>query len=434
MTNSAPTHTATARAVPSLATGPFLLRVSLPLAIAYLISYGLRTVNAAIAPTLTREFGLDAADLGLLTAAYFLSFALTQLPLGGMLDRFRPRRVEAALLISCATGCVVFATADATWGLILGRALIGIGVAACLMAALRTFGLWLDASKLPTTNGLMLAVGNAGAILSTAPVLWLLGMITWRQLFLSVAVLTVVVALWLAFAVPDPPAAPKTATSGNPSAQPAGWSAVLRSPLFWAIVPLPCLTNAIGLAVQGLWAGPWLVDVAKLPANAIGGDLLLISAGMLVANIALGNVMGRLMQRGISPVIFCFVACLFAGIGQWAFLHSWGGSPALVMTIFGLTHVSGNLLFAALFTRFGKSVHGRVSTLINFLMFGLGFALQWGIGLIVNRYPTGTPGRYEAAGYEQAFLWLWGLQALCVVWTLLRLRNPAVRNEGVVQP
>lgn len=433
MTSAPPSTATTDRAAPQLSGSAFLFRVSLPLAIAYLISYGLRTVNAAIAPTLVGEFGLDAADLGLLTAAYFLSFALTQLPLGGMLDRFRPRRVEAALLLSCAAGCVVFATAGATWGLILGRALIGIGVAACLMAALRTFGLWLPATRLPATNGLMLAVGNAGAILSTAPVLWLLGMITWRQLFLSVAVVTVVVAIWLAFAVPDPPAV-KDDTPSPAAGSPVGWSAVLRSPLFWAIVPLPCLTNAIGLAVQGLWAGPWLVDVAKLPANGIGGDLLLISAGMLVANIALGNVMGRLMQRGVSPVIFCFVACLFAGLGQLAFLRSWGDSPAVVMTLFGLTHVSGNLLFAALFTRFGKAVHGRLSTLINFLMFGLGFALQWGIGLVVNRYPSTTAGRYEAAGYEHAFMWLWGLQAICVVWTLLRLRSVAVRNEGLVRP
>ena len=67
-------------------------------------------------------------------------------------------------------------------------------------------------------------------------------------------------------------------------------------------------------------------------------------------------------------------------------------------------------------------------------MFGLGFALQWGIGLVVNRYPSTTAGRYEAAGYEHAFMWLWGLQAICVVWTLLRLRSVAVRNEGLVRP
>lgn len=415
-------------------TPTFIWRVSLPLAIAYLISYGLRTVNAAIAPTLTREFGLDAADLGLLTAAYFLSFSLAQLPLGGLLDRFRPRRVEAGLLLSCAAGCAVFAGASASGGLILGRALIGLGVAACLMAALRTFGQWLHADRLPTTNGLMLAVGNAGAILSTAPVLWLLGLITWRQLFLCVAVLAAVVAVWLAFMTPDPVRAPGNGGASNKAAGAAsGWGEVARSPLFWAIVPLPCLTNAVGLAVQGLWAGPWLNDVAKIAPSSIGSLLLLISAGMLVANISLGNVMGRLMRRGVSPVVFCFVCCLFALIGQLAFLFSWRAAPAVAMTLFGLTHVAGNLLFAALFSRFDSRVHGRLSTLINFLMFSLGFALQWGVGLVVNQFPE-SPGHYQAAGYERAFMLLLLLQVACIAWTALRWRvvsaTPVSRGAG----
>ena len=406
----------------------FLVRVCAPLALAYLVSYGLRTVNAAISPTLAQEFGLDAADLGLLTAAYFLAFSLTQLPLGGLLDRFRPRRVEAGLLLSCAAGCAVFASASSSTGLIVGRALIGAGVAACLMAALRTFGQWLSADKLPKTNGLMLGVGNAGAILSTAPVLWLLHLITWRQLFFSMALVTCFVAVWLAFFTPDATGdTPPKAT--NDAASKSSWSTVLRSKVFWAMVPLPCLTNAVGLAVQGLWAGPWLIDVAKLPASAIGGDLLLISGGMLFANIVLGTQMGRWMQRGVSPLWFCFTGCLIAMVGQLPFLLSWNTSASWVMTAFGLTHVAGNLIFAALFTKFDRSVHGRLSTAINFLMFGLGFVLQWGIGVVVNHYPAAIAGRYEAAGYERAFMILLVWQALCAVWTLWRL--PAVlRHES----
>ena len=409
-----------------------MLRVFLPLAAAYVISYGLRTVNAAIAPTLTQEFGLNAADLGLLTAAYFLSFALTQLPLGGLLDRYRPRRVEAALLLSCAAGCVVFASATSSLGLMVGRALIGIGVAACLMAALRTFGTWLHAEKLPSTNGMMLAIGNAGAILSTAPVLWLLNIITWTQLFYSVAVLTCLVAAWLAFATPDVNAFEPVSTDTHAAVP--GWSSVLRSPLFWAAVPLPCLTNAVGLAVQGLWAGPWLIDVAQIKPAEIGGYLLLISAGMLAANLVLGVVMGRLMQRGVSPVVFCVACCCVALVGQMPFLLSWNSAPLAVMIGFGITHVAGNLIFAALVSKFDRSVQGRLSTLTNFLMFGLGFVLQWGIGVAVNQFPTTTAGRYEAAGYERAFLILFGLQIVCAVWSMLRLPSALKRHEQNIAP
>lgn len=396
----------------------FALAIFTPFGFAYVISYGLRTVNAAIAPQLTADFGLDAAQLGLLTAAYFLAFSFTQLPLGGWLDRFRPRRVESILMLVCAAGCFVFAAATSASTLIIGRALIGIGVAACLMATLRTFGLWLSKERIPAMNGYMLAVGNAGAIASTAPVLWLMGFISWSQMFFAVGVLAIAVALWLAFFVPDPVVGDVRSPLNT---ERTSWRDVLRSPLFWAVAPITCLSNAMGLAVQGLWAGPWLVDVAGVAPRNIGGYLLLISAGMFVANIVLGTWMGRRVARGGSALWFATFACVGAFIGLLPWLVSWKAAPAVLLICFGLTHVAGNLVFAALTPCFPSAVSGRLSTTLNFFMFGLGFVLQWGIGVIVNRYPTEVAGRYAAQGYESAFLAIALLEAAVIVWTLFAL-------------
>jgi predicted MFS family arabinose efflux permease len=411
----------------------FALRVFVPFGFAYVISYGLRTVNAAIAPQLTAEFGLDAAQLGLLTAAFFLSFSFTQIPLGTWLDRFRPRRVESVLLLFCAAGCFVFASATSSTTLIIGRALLGVGVAACLMATIRTFGLWLVATRLPAMNGYMLAVGNAGAILSTAPTLWLLQKMSWQQMFVSIGVLTLIVAAVLAFLVPDPASKPSTPTASN--AARAGWSDVLRSPLFWAVAPITCFTNAVGLAVQGLWAGPWLVDVAKLAPKQIGDYLLLISAGMLLANVSLGKLMGHMLVRGFAAPWFAVFGCVGALLGQLPFLFSWVDSPAIALACFGLTHVAGNLVFAALFPHFASSVVGRLSTALNFLMFGTGFLLQWGIGLVVNQYPAQTPGRYLQEGYETAFAIIAAIQITVVIWTAISLPRllSMTHNTSAVQ-
>jgi predicted MFS family arabinose efflux permease len=404
---------------PGLPAWSFAWLVFTPFGLAYIVSYGLRTVNAAIAPQLTTEFGLNAAQLGLLTAAYFLSFAFTQLPLGGWLDRFRPRRVESLLLVSCAVGCFIFASASSLSGLIVGRIAIGIGVAACLMATLRTFGQWLAPARLPAMNGYMLAVGNAGAIASTAPALWLLQIITWQQMFFAMGFITLIVAAWLAFAVPDPPsaAAPKPKQAGG------GWREVLTHPLFWTIAPITCFSNAIGLSVQGLWAGPWLVDVAGMSPKAIGDYLMLISVGMLVANIALGKLMGRWVVGGRSALWFAAVGCIGALLGQLPFLLSWTQSPSVAMIAFGLTHVSGNLVFAALTPLFPSHVAGRLSTTLNFVMFGTGFLLQWGIGIVVNQYPAAALGRYLPQGYEHAFGLLALAQVFIVCWTIFALRR-----------
>ena len=401
----------------------FALGVFVPFGAAYLISYALRTVNAAISPQLTREFGLDAAALGLLTAAYFLAFAFTQLPLGAWLDRYRPRRVESVLLLSCAVGCFIFASANSSTGLIVGRAFIGAGVAACLMATIRTFGLWLPPERLPAMNGYMLAVGNAGAIASTAPALWLLQSMSWQQMFVGIGVITLMLAAVLAFLVPDPPAAPSVKTDA--ATRQVGWGAVIKNPLFWAVAPITCFSNAVGLSVQGLWAGPWLVDVANMAPGEIGSYLLLISAGMLVANIAMGKVMTALILRGVSGPWFASVCCVAALVGQLPFLFSWSASPALVMIAFGLTHVAGNLVFAALFPMFPAEVRGRLSTTLNFFMFGLGFLLQWCIGLVVNLFPTSAVGRYAPQGYETAFVIMAGIQIIIIAWTFFALNKAA---------
>ena len=404
----------------------FWFAVFVPFGAAYLVSFGLRSVNAAIAPSLIAEFSLDAATLGLLTAAYFLSFSFTQLPLGGWLDRFRPRRVNAMLLVACAAGCFVFASATSAEMLIAGRILIGIGVAACLMASLRTFGLWLAPVQLPAVNGYMLAVGNAGAIASTAPVLWLLGVITWPQMFVGIGFAALAIAGWLAFRVPDPPVVatgtPPISTPPSSAAR-SSWGMVLGHRTFWLLIPIACLSNAIGLAVQGLWAGPWLVDVAGIERSRIGHYLLLVPAGMLAANLILGRALTAHVNRGGSAIRFAAWACLAAPLGQLPFLASWASVPALVMLAFGLTHVFGNLAFAALAPQFPREVAGRLVTTINFIMFFGSFLLQWGMGLVINRFPAESAGRYLPVGYETAFVLLLLLQGVAAVWTLIAMRK-----------
>ncbi|MCX5732545.1 MAG: MFS transporter, partial [Deltaproteobacteria bacterium] len=118
------------------------LRIFLPFAAGYVLSYFLRNVNAVIAPDLIRELGISPSGLGLLTSAYLLAFAAAQLPLGVALDRYGARRVESALLLVAAAGCGLFAAGTSLTQLTIGRGLIGFGVSACLMAAFKAFSQW----------------------------------------------------------------------------------------------------------------------------------------------------------------------------------------------------------------------------------------------------------------------------------------------------
>src|SRR3990170_6784086 len=154
-----------------------------PFAAGYFLSFFFRNVNAVISKDLAGEFSLSPSDLGFLTSMYLLAFAAFQLPLGVLLDRYGPRRVVAALLCVAASGALIFALARDLTMLSVGRALIGLGVSAGLMGAIKAFTLWFPLSRLATLNGLYLAAGGIGGLAAAAPAEGLIGPFGWRALF-----------------------------------------------------------------------------------------------------------------------------------------------------------------------------------------------------------------------------------------------------------
>ena len=154
-----------------------------PFAAGYFLSFFFRNVNAVISKDLSSEFALSPSDLGFLTSMYLLAFAAFQLPLGVLLDRYGPRRVVAALLCVAAAGALIFALARDVTMLSIGRALIGLGVSAGLMGAIKAFTLWFPLSRLAMLNGLYLAAGGIGGLSATAPAQALIEPLGWRGLF-----------------------------------------------------------------------------------------------------------------------------------------------------------------------------------------------------------------------------------------------------------
>ena len=136
----------------------------LPFVAAYYLSFLFRTINATVAGSLTSEFGLSAGDLGLLTSVYYLTFAAAQIPIGILLDRYGPGRIQSGVMIAAALGAALFAISDNFWLLFIGRALIGLGVAASLTAGLKALVLWFPSERIPLLNGMMIMLGALGAL------------------------------------------------------------------------------------------------------------------------------------------------------------------------------------------------------------------------------------------------------------------------------
>jgi hypothetical protein len=170
-----------------------ILSVFLPFAAGYYLSFLFRTINASISPFLATDFGLGAAETGLLASVYFLVFAGAQIPIGVLLDRYGPRRVQSVLLVIAVGGTSLFGNADSFAELLIGRALIGLGVAAALMAGLKAIVMWFPRNRVAFVNGGMIMLGSLGAVTATASTDWLLTWIGWRGLFELLTVATLVV-------------------------------------------------------------------------------------------------------------------------------------------------------------------------------------------------------------------------------------------------
>ena len=396
-------------------TPALLLRIFLPFAAGYFLSFLFRVVNAVLAPHLLHDLGMGASTLGLLTATYFIAFASAQLPLGVLLDRYGPRRVEALLLLIAAGGAFCFARAESVPLLIVGRALIGLGVSACLMAAFKAFTQWFSPDKLPLINGLQMAAGGLGALAATSPVQWMLTWSNWRGVFIGLALFTMMVSALVFLVVP---AQENKGAEESLARQMRGISEVFTSPLFWRVAPLTALSQGTFYAIQGLWAGPWLKAVDRLAPQAVVDGLFSLAVAMVAGFIVLGSLGGRLQRWGVSVRTSAVAGMSLFIVIQAALLlgpQSWHG---VLWLLFGFFGTSGILTYATLSQDFSPRLSGRVNTALNLLVFVAAFIGQWLIGIVAGCWPEPEPGRLAAIGLHLGFAVLLVAQVAALLWSL----------------
>ncbi len=390
-------------------------RLFLVFAFAYFLSALLRAVTATLAPAFTTELGLRAGDLGLLAGAYFFGFAAMQLPLGRALDHFGPRRVLVALLSLAVAGCLAFAVAQSLPALLAARVLIGMGVSACLMAPLTAYRRVFSPTAQLRANSWMLMTGSLGMLASTLPVQWLLPVLGWRGLFVGLAALLVVaMGLVLARAPRDPvPPAPELR-----AAAPAGYATILRHPLFLRLLPLGFMLYGGLIAVQSLWAGPWLTQVAGWTPDEAARGLFVINLSMLFTFLGWGVVMPRLTARGVEaltlirwgvPVNLAVLVAVVA-LGERAGAAAWA--------LWCVTCTCVALSQPTIGQAFDTAQAGRALSAYNLVIFAGVFCVQWGIGLAIDALGASGLGTVEA--FRVAFGGYAALCGMAYLWFLYR--------------
>lgn len=383
--------------------------VFLAFALAYFLSALVRAVTATLSPVLSVELSLQASDLGLLAGGYFFGFALTQLPLGSWLDRYGPRRVILAFLCVAVLGCAAFASATSFTGLLAARVLTGMGVSACLMAPLTGYRRWLRPATQMRANSWMLMTGSLGMVASTLPVQWLMPWLGWRGLFWLLAGLVVVAMLGLVAMVP----AWRTHAEADDAPSGSGTSAygeIWRHPYFRQMVPIGFVNYGGMVAVQTLWAGPWMVQVAGYTPQQSAVGLFGINLCMLTAFWLWGVANPHLAHRGLRPerLIAWGLPMSFGVLGAIIVLGARAGWPLWAAFCVCSTFVA--LSQPAVAQALPSRSAGRALSAFNLVIFAGIFVVQWSIGLVIDAF--GALGWSTASSFRGAV----AVFGLCCLW------------------
>jgi MFS family permease len=401
--------------------------VLLPFAAGYYLSYLFRSINALIAGDLTAELGLSAADLGLLTSVYFLLFAAAQLPFGVLLDSHGPRTIQSALLLVAAAGALVFALADGLIGLIVGRALIGLGVALALMSGFKAIVLWFPVERVAMANGWLVMLGALGAATATGPADLAVSAFGWRGLFALLAALSAMAALLVLFAVPD------TSAKHTPSIarRPVSLSSIYRDPRFWRLAPLSTLGIGTSWSLQGLWAAPWLRDVAGLERAAVVHHLGTMAIALSVSAVLLGAAADRLRRARVRTEIVLASTLSLSMAAQLALIVEAPLPSYLFWVVIAAAGAATVLSYASIASYFPSEASGRANGALNLLHMGGTFLLQSATGFIIEQWPH-SDGRYPIEAHQAALAIGFALQLAALLWFAAPKRRPVLSMQHAV--
>jgi MFS family permease/predicted transcriptional regulator len=392
--------------------------VFLPFTLGCYLTFLFRSINGLISGQLKSDMGLGAADLGLVTSVYFLILAAAQVPIGSLLDRFGPRRIQGGLLLVAALGAALFAKSTGLGSLLIARSLIGLGVAAALTAGLKAIVLWFPRERVALVNGYMVMFGALGAVSATIPADRLLESMDWRGMFELLAAITAGTAVLIFLVVPERRSAPHGAST------PLRMKTIFGNPRFLRLAPLSATCIGSAWSLQGLWAAPCLGDMEGFDRETILTYLFVMSVVLGVAAWLFGNLANRLSRQnaGLEKVL-AVIATLSVAV-QFALVLRLPVPLPLSWSIVAAVGATPVISFAIMGNYFRPEVSARANGALNTLHFAWAFVAQYATGLVLEQWPQ-VDGHYPVIAYQTAFGICLAIQLTALIWFVV----PRFRGE-----
>ena len=366
-------------------------------AFSFFISNLLRSITATLTPILTTEFNLSAGNLGLLAGGYFIGFAIMQIPVGFLLDKHGPKKIISSFLVIAIIGTLSFALAKTFAGLLISRIFIGVGVSACMMGPLTGYRVWFAEKYQQRANSWMLMVANLGFVSSTLPVQILLPEIGWRSIFGLIAILTLLSIILILMFIPNWNKTDETLKKENLSALSEIW----KNKFFISLIPIAFINYGGIQAIQTLWAGPWMLEVAGYNAIQSATGLFWINITMLIAFLFWGYILPKIESLGVDSIKIIKIGLPISYIVLFLIIYLGQKAGATLFALYILASIVISLTQPAIALTFAKNLAGKSLTSFNVFLFSGTFFMQWGIGLIIDF--CGYLGLEKVYSYQISF-------------------------------
>ena len=366
-------------------------------AFGFFISNLLRSITATLTPILTTEFNLSAGNLGLLAGGYFIGFAIMQIPVGFLLDKHGPKKIISSFLVIAIIGTLSFALAKTFAGLLISRIFIGVGVSACMMGPLTGYRVWFAEKYQQRANSWMLMVANLGFVSSTLPVQILLPEIGWRSIFGLIAILTLLSIILILMFIPNWNKTDETLKKENLSALSDIW----KNKFFISLIPIAFINYGGIQAIQTLWAGPWMLEVAGYNAIQSATGLFWINITMLIAFLFWGYILPKIESFGVDSIKIIKIGLPISYIVLFLIIYLGQKAGATLFALYILASIVISLTQPAIALTFAKNLAGKSLTSFNVFLFSGTFFMQWGIGLIIDF--CGYLGLEKVYSYQISF-------------------------------
>lgn len=397
-------------------------RIFSVLAFLYIMALFFRVSMAVVARDISAEFTLSATQLGMLSSAFFIVYAIAQIPLGILLDRFGGKIVVCSLGIITTAGIILFAMAPDYHMALAGRILLGIGTSCVLMGSLKIFTNWFTQHEFAVIAGFLMAVGNLGNLVATSPLAAAVSSFGWRRALLFVA-LTQVCATVLVYAVASdkptlrdltPEADANSSRSGSMTAM-EGLQSVLGNPSFWLLGMLGFSYYGNFMLVQSLWGGPYLMDVFGSSRSAAGDVLFYSAGGFILGCLCIGKISTSILKSRKKTLLVGQSLTLILLLFMLGPADSF--SPLMLKLLFlaiGFCASSGVTIYPMVREMFPHSIAGTAMSTLNFFVISGVAAIQLAVGIVLDRYPE-VSGVHSAEAYHRAFIFPFSELAISIL-------------------